>query len=221
MSGIANYLSGKNIIIIVGHYGAGKTNLAVNLSVWLRCTLVDLDMVNPYFRSADSFAELAKLGIDCIAPEFANSNLDIPAAPAAVNSLFSGGGRRAVIDVGGDGAGAVALGMFADKIKHEKYGMIYVINKYRPFISGAEQAAELARHIESKSGLKITAVINNSNIGELTTEKTIADSIEYANKTAELLTVPLIGTTFTADIDFCEKKEYNILKIKNYTKKLF
>ena len=217
---VTDYLSGKKIIIIAGHYGAGKTNLAVNLSVMLRCTLVDLDMVNPYFRSADSREELTKLGIECITPEFANTNLDIPAVPDGINSLFAGE-KRAVIDVGGDGAGAVVLGVFADKIALEQYEMLYVINKYRPLISSAESAAALARHIESKSKLKITAVINNSNIGELTTEKTASDSMEYAKKTAALLDLPLLVTTFMGDIDFCEKKEYNILKIKNYTKKLF
>ena len=220
MNGIIDYLSGKNIIIIAGHYGTGKTNLAVNLSAALRCTLVDLDTVNPYFRSADSKAELQKLGIECIAPEFANSNLDIPALPAGINSLFSGENKRAVIDVGGDG-GAAALGVFAGKIRRERCEMIYVINKYRPLISRAESAAALARDIERKSKLKITSVINNSNIGDLTTEKETLGSMEYAFKTAELLDVPLIGTTFMGNVDFCEKKEYNILRIKNYTKKLF
>jgi len=220
MNGIADYLSGKNIIIIAGHYGAGKTNLAVNLSVELRCTLVDLDIVNPYFRSADSKAELQKLGIECIAPEFANSNLDIPALPAGINSIFAGETKRAVIDVGGDG-GSVALGGFADKIRRERFEMIYVVNKYRPLIGSAESAAELAKHIERKSKLKITALINNSNIGGLTTEKEALGSMEYAFKTAELLDVPLLGTTFMGNVDFCEKKEYNILRIKNYTKKLF
>jgi len=221
MSGIVDYLAGKKIIITVGHYGAGKTNLAVNLAINLGYTLVDLDVVNPYFRSADNIGELQKHGIDFIIPEYANTNLDLPAVPAEINSIFAAENRRAVIDVGGDGNGATVLGVFADKIKRENCEMIYVINKYRPLTSCAETAAGLAREIERKSKLKITSVINNSNIGRLTTEKEILDSMEYAKKTAGLLAAPLIGTSLTEDIDFSEKKEYNIFTIKNHTKKLF
>ena len=226
MINIINYLSDKKIIIVVGHYGAGKTNISVNLSVKLKeqtgnvYTLADLDIVNPYFRSADNIKYLRELDIDFIVPEFANTNVDLPAIPAEIYSLFTQN-RRAVIDVGGDDNGAVVLGMFADSIKRENYEMIYVVNKYRNLISDAESAASLAESIEQKSKLKITSVINNSNIGSLTTGKEILDSMEYAQKTAGLLKAPLICSSSVADVDFCEKKEYNIFKIINYTKKLF
>jgi hypothetical protein len=145
----------------------------------------------------------------------------LPAVPPGIYSLFANTGRRAVLDVGGDGNGAAVLGMFADKIRAENYEMIYVINKYRNFISDPESAANLAGHIEHKSKLKITSLINNSNIGHLTTKEEILNSVEYARKVADLLNVPLLCTSSMADIDFFEKKEYNIFQIKNYTKKLF
>jgi len=226
---IIDYLALKRIIIICGHYGAGKTNIAVNFSIKLKglaglvYTLVDLDTVNPYFRGADNIQDLRGHGIDFIGPEFANTNVDVPAVSAAVNSVFADTGKRAVIDVGGDN-GAAALGVFADKIKRESHEMIYVVNKYRPMTKRAEDAVELAKFIERQSKLKITAVINNSNIGALTTPKNILDSLGYAKETADMLGAPLLGTSSAADIDFFEKEEYNIFKIfkiENYTKKLF
>jgi len=227
MINIINYLKDKKIIIVVGHYGAGKTNISVNLSVKLKeqtgivYTLVDLDTVNPYFRSADNIKDLQENGIDFIGPEFANTNVEVISVPAEIHSIFVNKNKRAIIDVGGDDNGATVLGMFADKIKQENYEMIYVVNKYRNLISEAETAVNLAGFIECNSKLEITSVINNSNIGSLTTEKEIINSIEYAQKTADLLNVPLLGTSSMADIDFFEKKEYNVFRIKNYTKKLF
>ena len=227
MIDLINYLSQKKIIIVVGHYGAGKTNISVNLSVKLKeqtglvYTLVDLDTVNPYFRSADNIKDLQERGIDFIVPEFANTNVEISAVPAAIYSIFANNNKRAIIDVGGDGNGATVLGMFKDNIKRENYEMIYVINKYRNLINNAETAVNLAKAIEEKSKLKISGVINNSNIGSLTTEKEVLNSIDYAKKTADLLNVPLLCTSSMTELDFSEKKVYNIFDINNYTKKLF
>ncbi|MCL2815200.1 MAG: cobalamin biosynthesis protein CobQ [Oscillospiraceae bacterium] len=226
MTGLINYLSGKKIIIVCGHYGAGKTNISVNLSVEIKkqtglvYTLADLDTVNPYFRSADNTKDLQLHGIDFIVPPFANSNVDIPSVPAGLYSIFAGGGKNAVLDVGGDETGATVLGMFADMIKREAYEMIYVINKYRTQTGEPGPAAGLAAFIEKSSRLKITSLLNNSNIGELTTKREILDSMDYAKKTSDLLNVPLIGTTSMIDADFLIR-EHDVFKIQNYTKRLF
>jgi len=230
-----NYLSNKKIIIICGHYGAGKTNIAVNISVKLKeqtelvYTVVDLDMVNPYFRSADNTEDLKKHGIDFIGPEFANTNVDISVFPSEILSVFDNKDKRAVIDVGGDGNGAAVLGSLADKIKRENYEMIYVVNKYRNLTKNTEAAINLAKLIEHKSKLKITSIINNSNIGSLTTPREIFDSVKYAREISDLLEAPLIGTCSMidvddineADVDFSEETVYNMFRMKNYTKKLF
>ena len=222
-----NYLSEKKIIIICGHYGSGKTNIAVNLAIKLKeqtglvYTLVDLDMVNPYFRSADNIEDLKNHGIDFIGPEFANTNIDISVFPSEILSVFASKDKRAVIDVGGDGNGAVVLGALADKINRENYEMIYVINKYRNLTKNTEAVVNLAGLIEYKSKLKITSVINNSNIGSLTTKREIFDSIEYAREISDLLGAPLLGTCSMIDVDFSGEIEYNAFKIKNYTKRLF
>lgn len=232
MIDLINYLSNKKIIIVCGHYGVGKTNISLNLSVKLRqqagyvYTLVDLDVVNPYFRSADNIKDLQAHGIDFIIPRFANTNVDTPSVPSEIYSIFADNTKRAVIDVGGDDNGAVVLGMFADKIKNtnnndsndNNYEMIYVVNKYRNMTSDAESAVNLAKSIENKSKLKITSVINNSNLGILTTEKDIVNSFNYALKISESLNVHLIANTSVIDTDV---KVQTITRIFNYTKNFF
>jgi MinD-like ATPase involved in chromosome partitioning or flagellar assembly len=212
----------KKIIIICGHYGAGKTNIAVNLAMNMRrkskadkIALVDLDVVNPYFRSADSMKELEQFGIKCIVSQFANTNVDAPSLPPEIHSIFDESeDTRAVIDVGGDAAGATVLGMFAEKINAHKYEMIYVVNKYRPLIADVEHAVDLARAIEEKSRLKITSIINNSNIGEFTTEQDILITFDYARKISEELNVPRLANTAFISAASTDR-------INNYTKKIF
>jgi len=233
MINMLDYLKDKKIIIVCGHYGAGKTNISVNLAVKLKqetglvYTLADMDMVNPYFRSADNIKDLQKHGVDFIVPAFANMNVEVSTVPPEINSVFANQNKRVIIDIGGDDNGATVLGVFADKIKQENYEMIYVVNKYRPLTSNAGDAANLAHEIEHKSKLKITSLINNSNIGSMTTEKEVLNSIEYAQKISDSLNVNFLGTTAMISInsaivlDFFEKKEYNIFGLDNYTKKLF
>ncbi|MCL2069021.1 MAG: P-loop NTPase, partial [Oscillospiraceae bacterium] len=125
----------KGTIIVTGHYGSGKTNLAVNLALDLRkqgrsVTLADLDIVNPYFRAAD-FIGLAKANdIGMMFPPYANSNLDLPSLTIALGEKIGGGGTL-IIDVGGDDAGATALGRYAPGLAGTDYDMIYVVNKNR------------------------------------------------------------------------------------------
>ncbi|MCL2099178.1 MAG: carbonic anhydrase [Oscillospiraceae bacterium] len=213
----------KKIIIICGHYGCGKTNIAVNSALSLKQTsepgagvaLVDLDFVNPFFRSADSMEILHRAGIKCIVPQFANTNIDAPSIPQEIYSIFNDEPyMRTVIDVGGDDAGAVVLGMFADKIKACGYEMVYVLNFYRPLICEVSSAVKLAREIMNKSKLNITSLINNSNIGEITTENDIKASFAYAQSIADELKVPILANTAFTDAE-------NTVRINNYTKKIF
>jgi len=212
----------KKIIIICGHYGSGKTNIAVNLAMNMRrslsaerIALVDLDVVNPFFRSADNVNELERFGVRCIIPQFANTNADAASIPPEIYSVFDDSrDTRAIIDVGGDPAGAGVLGMFSKKIKDYNHEMIYVVNMYRPFIADVESAVDLARAIEEKSRLKVTSVINNSHIGEFTTESDILVTFDYARRISEALGVPRIANTA-----FIPAKGTH--RINNYTKKIF
>jgi hypothetical protein len=190
----------KKIFVVVGHYGSGKTNFTANLAVkeamdGEKVTVVDLDTVNPYFRSAD-FSELFdKNGIKLCTPMYANTNLDIPALSFDIGGIFKEGGCS-IIDVGGDDAGAYALGRYEKEF--ETYGgklqMLYVVNMYRLLTETPEEAVTFMREIEAASRLKCTAIVNNSNLGEETTAETIESSISYAEKISELTSLPLYCT---------------------------
>lgn len=177
------------ITVITGHYGCGKTNVAVNIALKLanteKVTVVDLDIVNPYFRTADFGNLFESRGIKLVAPMYANSNLDIPALSFDLGGIINGEGR-VVIDVGGDPEGAVALGRYGDLLKKRADLKLYcVVNKYRYLTSTAEEASELLAEIKAASGLPCDGIINNSNLGKLTDNKTVKDSIDYAERIAE------------------------------------
>ena len=190
-------------LIICGHYGCGKTNLALNIAAERAqagetVTLVDMDIVNPYFRSSDYPEFLAQQGIELIAPNFAHSNVDLPSLPAKMYSVFEKEGT-VIIDVGGDDDGSTALGRFNRQLSQVNYQMLYVVNKYRDIQNDPNNAVRLLREIEYTSRLKATAVVSNAHLcGETEAENIIAGA-EYAEKTAEILGLPMIMTT-------CEKR---------------
>lgn len=191
----------KRINIICGHYGSGKTNLALNIALDLKAsgetvTLVDLDIVNPYFRSADYSDILIKSGIKVISPATAGTTVDAPALTAEIYSIFGNTDGYVIMDVGGDDVGASALGRFSKLITAERdYQMLYVINKFRKLISTPEEALELLREIEGASRLKATGIVNNSHLSHMTTVQDILLSMDYAKETAELTSLPLVMTT--------------------------
>lgn len=193
----------KKYTIITGHYGSGKTNFAANLAVKAaengeKVTVVDLDIVNPYFRSADFGKLFAEKGISLAAPMYANTNLDIPALSFNIEEFLSTDGK-VIIDVGGDDSGASALARYkqflstyADDIEG-----IYVINMYRYLTGTAEEALEFMHEIEAASGLTISSVVNNSNLGEETTSEVIEKSSDYADEFCSLAGLPLKYTIDT------------------------
>jgi len=193
----------KPLTIICGHYGTGKTNLSVNLAVdaakeGKKVTLIDLDIVNPYFRTADHTQLLGSLGIKVLAPSFANTNVETPGMTEGMDAAFDDG--IVILDVGGDDAGAVVLGVLSEKIRKKDHDMWYVVNRCRPMVSDPESSAEMLRDIENASRLKVTGIVNNSHLKDQTAPETILDSVSYAERTAELAGVPLVFSTCPKDI---------------------
>lgn len=190
----------ERIIIVAGHYGAGKTNLAVNLALDYQkrgeaVTLCDLDIVNPYFRSSD-FQDLAReRGIGMITPTFAGTNLDVPALNARLDAAISGGEGRLIVDVGGDDAGAAALGRYSTELAQQGYSFLYVINRSRPITATPEQAAEILGEIERASRLRATHIVNNTHLAQLTTAETILQSGGYVRQLCKLTGLALLFTT--------------------------
>jgi MinD-like ATPase involved in chromosome partitioning or flagellar assembly len=203
----------KRLTLLCGHYGSGKTNIAVNMALDMKkrfdnVTVADLDIVNPYFRTKDSNEEFKKNGIRLIVSEYANSNLDIPALPDEMYALTDDKSLRAVIDVGGDDRGALALGRLAPKIIEENdYDMLMVINKFRPLTPDAKSTVEVMREIEQAGGIRFTGIINNSNLGDETTENDVLNSVKYADEVSALSGLPVVLTT-------ARKELYNNLNKK-------
>ena len=203
----------SSLLIICGHYGVGKTNLSVNVAIesarsGKRTVLIDLDTVNPYFRSSDHRAVLEKDNVELVVPEFANTNVESLFVPHM--DLTFDDGKFTIIDVGGDDAGATVLGRYSNTIKERGYEMWYVINKNRPMTSEAEDTAEMLRSIEKACRLEATGIVNNSHLKEYTTIDTIKDSAEYAEKVSRTTGLPIVRTTCPKGIS---GKEQNIIPL--------
>lgn len=203
----------KRITLLAGHYGSGKTNIAVNMAMELKkehehTAIADLDIVNPYFRTLDSKNELEEAGIRLIVSPYANSSLDIPALPQDMYAIVDDERLYSIIDVGGDDRGALALGRLSRRIAEENnYDMFLVINKYRPLTPDAQSVAEVMQEIEEAGRLKFTGIINNSNLGSGTDAECILGSLDYAKEVSELTGLPLVLTSV-------EEKFYDELKGK-------
>ncbi len=217
----------KRITLFAGHYGSGKTNIAVNYALWLKkqgleVTIADLDIVNPYFRTKDSAKELQDAGIELISPQFANSNVDLPALPQETYKLVQDRTKYAVMDIGGDDRGAYALGRYTPSILSENdYEMVFVANFFRPLTRTAEEALEVMREIETAGGIPFTAIVNNSNVGADTTPEDVLSTVSEANRLSELSKLPVIMTTAEAKVaeGLCGRLQ-NVFAI-NLQKKLF
>ena len=196
----------KRLTLFAGHYGSGKTNIAVNYALQLaregkKVCIADLDIVNPYFRTADSAKELKKAGVDLISPKFANSNVDLPALPAEAYRLVEDKSSFGIMDIGGDDRGAYALGRYVPFMKKENnYRMIFVANCYRPLTRTAQDALEVMREIEAACGLAFTDIVNNSHLGNFTDLQTVLDSESFVQELSMLSGLPVYMTTVRADL---------------------
>lgn len=186
----------KRINIFTGHFGSGKTEVAVNFALRLagegnNTAIVDMDIVNPYFRTADVKTLLQSRGIKTVIPVYANTNVDVPALPAEINSLLESRDYTGVFDVGGDDTGARALSRYSSEILAEDYDMFLVINIRRPMTGTIPEIIEMVRSIENSSRLKVTKLVNNSNLLGNTSEEIIYKGFLVISEASRLLGIPL------------------------------
>ncbi len=196
----------KRLTILCGHYGSGKTNIAVNMAYDLRSqrdhvAVADLDIVNPYFRSKDSEDEFRERGIRLICSDFASSNVDLPSMPADLYSITDDRSLSVILDIGGDDRGAYALGRLRDAILLEgDYDMLMVVNRYRPLTPDAASTIEVMREIEAACGIPFTGIVNNSNIARETAAADVLSSMAYAEQVSRLSGLPLVCTTVMEEL---------------------
>ena len=196
----------KRITLFAGHYGSGKTNIAVNYTKALHeklpmVLLADLDIVNPYYRAKDSRDELEAAGIRVISSFFANSNVDLPALPQEMYAITDDKRYTCVLDVGGDDRGALALGRLTPGILEENdYEMLLVINRFRPLTRDADSTFEVVQEIEAACRIPFTGIVNNSNLGADTTAEDILLSLLYAEAVQRKTGLPIRMTTVEAGL---------------------
>ena len=161
--------------VLTGNYGSGKTELALNLAFRMaesgrKTTLVDLDIVNPYFRSAEKTDELEAKGIRVLKPVFAMTTVDIPALPAEIQSVFETPADCVIFDVGGDDTGAAALGRYAPnfRMNREDTVSVLVVNCMRPLTETEEDILDLANRIGARGRLGVDWIANNTNLADQT-----------------------------------------------------
>ncbi len=196
----------KRITILAGHYGSGKTNIAVNLALDLKrkgkpVAVADLDIVNPYFRTKDSAQDFEREGIRLISSPFANSNLDVPALPAEMYAVVEDRLSNYILDIGGDDRGALALGRLTPAILEEdNYEMLLVANFFRPLTRDTQSLLEVMREMEAAARIPFTGIINNSNLGEETCTEHVLSSLERAKDFSQTTGLPLVMTTVRRDL---------------------
>jgi hypothetical protein len=190
----------KRISIFTGHFGSGKTEVAVNYTLRLnelgyKTAIVDFDIVNPYFRTADVKDYMEDRNIKVIVPLYANTNVDVPALPAEINTLFENKEYKVVFDVGGDDLGATAISRYKEEFLEDDYQHLFVANIKRPMTNTVEKIEEMFHSIENCSGLKITGIVNNTNLLGDTSINDLLEGNDIIGKAAERLGVPIAFTS--------------------------
>jgi hypothetical protein len=181
----------SRVTVLAGHYGSGNTNLAIELRKHHeRVSLCDLDIVNPYFRTIDNREALERSGVKLISSDLAGTGVESPGFPSEAASVFDDESVTAVIDVGGDNRGALALGRYYQQLQHNVSALL-VVNKYRPLSANAKDACCICREIEEAGRFRFTGIINNSNLGSQTTAQDILASLPYAAEIAGNLSLPI------------------------------
>ena len=194
----------KRITVLAGNYGSGKTELSLNIALNLARTysdvsLVDLDIVNPYFRASEHRCRLEAAGIRVIAPVYANTAVDLPTLPPDIYAAFGGG--HAVFDCGGDPVGAAALGGLKphfDAVRSETQ-MLYVVNTMRPFQRSAEEITQSLEKIQMRARLRADGFIYNANLGPETTGDALAAGYGIMRAASEAAGVPVAYVSGTEE----------------------
>ncbi len=211
------------IYVISGHYGSGKTNISINLAYKLlkqgSVAIFDLDVVNPYFRTADFTEKMRGDGITVVAPVFANTNLDTPALTGEFSNIYTGIYDNVIVDVGGDDSGAFALGQYAEGIaKSGSWQHWYVVNFMRTLTLTNADNIELMHDIENAGKLPFTGIINNTNLGAETTAELVRESVKKAKSLSEASNLPLLYTSVDDGIE-CGNVDSPVMTIKITTKR--
>lgn len=184
------------VIIFTGNIGSGKTEIALNYALRKKeegqqVTVVDLDIINPYFRTRTVRRSLEERGIGVVSPEGKLAGADVPALSPAILGVLQGRRGLGVFDVGGDDVGAVALGRFKSCLPEGDFTLFFVINTCRPFTRTVEGIAAVLRSVEEASRLKVDALVSNTNLGRATDAATFLEGHQLVKEASRRLNLPI------------------------------
>ncbi|MBO4460662.1 MAG: hypothetical protein J5715_00285 [Clostridiales bacterium] len=199
----------KKLTVIVGAYGSGKSEISVNAAFALRqafpspakILLADMDIVNPFYRSADAGSILEEAGVKVVAPAYARSNVDSPILTGEMYIVFDDPEYRGVFDIGGEDMGAVVLGSLKSRMETIPYQVLMAVNTLRPFTSDPQQIAEMTVELSRASGLPIAGYINNTNLLHETSPEMIEEGEAKIIEAGKLTGVPLVLTTLLGHLE--------------------
>ncbi|MFZ5644083.1 MAG: hypothetical protein ACOY46_10875 [Bacillota bacterium] len=196
----------KRISIITGNLGSGKTEVAINLAIMLKklgrpTALVDLDIINPYFRTRLVMNKITDMGVKVVAPAGHLVMSDIPALSPEIKGVIENRTIYGVFDVGGDDVGATALGRYREQLLAEEFKVIFVVNANRPFTRDSEGIIKYIDSIEKASGLKVKGLVNNSNLGTETSLNTVIEGFDKVQAVSEILKIPILFTAVDKSLE--------------------
>ncbi|MEL7610006.1 MAG: hypothetical protein AAGU74_10905 [Bacillota bacterium] len=188
----------KKVAVLIGNFGSGKTEIALNLVFEgvkrHKAVLVDLDVINPYFRSAERKRELTAAGIKLLHPNFSLTTVDVPSLPPEIRSVFQDDHELVVFDVGGDPAGATVLGQYKsdfDALPEGSLEVLFVINPFRPFSAEPQMVTDLYERIRYRARLAVTGLVNNANLSVLASAEDLIKGYDIVKSVSERLNIPV------------------------------
>lgn len=201
----------KRIRLITGYYGSGKTEFALNYISKLaqtskRLALADIDIVNVFFRSRERAKELEALGIEVISSSMTQDSSDLPALSSKIVKPLRDKSYDYVMDLGGSEIGANVLGRYKPDIHPEEVDFFMVVNIFRPETGTVDDICKQMELLEEKSGLKVTGLINNTNLIHETKIEHILEGDALLKEVVEKTKVPVRYTTcMLAEVGQCEE----------------
>ncbi len=196
----------KELIIIVGGYGSGKSEVAVNLARLLilqthdQVALADLDIVNPYFRSREAAERLVEIGVTPIIPPGDQRHADLPIIVPEIKGAIDRHEGQVILDVGGDDVGARVLSSLSDALADSDYELLLVLNAYRPFTSDLEGCRKMMQAIEASSRLRFTGIISNTHLMENTTIDDVRRGLALAREVSNDMNMPIAFVSAIKDV---------------------
>ncbi len=206
----------RRITVVTGHFGSGKTEFALNYALKLKkmgydTVIIDFDIVNPYYRTKDAESFLNTNGIEVIAPEFANSNIETPTLPPDILKAFNDKSKHIIFDVGGDEDGATPLGVYYEYFSKEDYNLFFVLNERRMLTQDVEGALDIYGNIERVSRLRFTGIVNNTHIMQYTDADVILGGERLAEEFSAQVNLPVICTcVYSGFADNIPKTKYMV-----------